>query len=157
MRFGARRAPRPPAAPPGGDYLDRRRDAPGGDYLDGLVLASTALTPSRPVNQTGYDVVKELAVQATCSAGGGAQAGGAAASPVYAQGFVEAAGTGARKLLVVNKTPLPQIIEIVGATGGSWRYVDESTAFGPPVKVAVASDTWTLAPYAMGVVRMPAA
>ena len=133
MRFGARRAPRPPAAP------------------------AAAPNPPRAPEPTGYDVVKELAVQATCSAGGGAQAGGTAASPVYAQGFVEAAGTGARKFLVVNKSPLPQDVEIAGATGGSWRYVDESTAFGPPVKVAVAEDTWTLAPYAMGVVRMPAA
>lgn len=75
-------------------------------------------------------------------------------SDVYAQAFVESAGTGSRKVLLVNKSPVAQDVHLAGAAGGAWRYVDESTAFGPPPTATVASDTFTLAPFAVGVLRL---
>ena len=100
-----------------------------------------------------YDTVKYLAVEATCSVGGGAQAP-AAGSDVYAQALVEAAGTGARKVLVVNKSPYARNVTLAGAAGGAWRYVDESTAYGPPATATLGSDTWVLAPYGLGLLRL---
>ena len=98
-----------------------------------------------------YDTVKHLDVEATCSTGGGAQAGNSSGA-VYAQAFVEAGG--ARKALVVNKTPLWQSVSLQGAAGGAWRVVDESTAYGPAAQVQLSGDTWALAPYAAGVLRL---
>ena len=106
------------------------------------------LTSPPPPPRSCYDTVKHLAVEATCSAGGGAQTVGGS---VYAQAFVEASG--ARKVLVVNKAHTAQTVTLAGATGGSWLYIDESTALGPAQTTAIASDTWTLAPYALGIVR----
>ena len=103
-----------------------------------------------------YDTVKHLVVEATCSTGGGAQ-GGAASSDVYAQAFVEAAGAGARKVLVVNKSPEWRSVTLAGAAGGAWAVVDESTAYGPAAVSTLAADTFNLAPYAAGVLRLPAA
>ena len=97
--------------------------------------------------------MKNLVVQATCSTGGGAQAAPAA---VFAQAYVENGGSGARKVLLVSQSHAPQAVTVPGATGGSWLYIDESTAFGPAVSVAVSSDTLELAPYALGLLRMPA-
>jgi hypothetical protein len=97
------------------------------------------------------NVVKHAAVEATCSSGGGAQVSGAA---VYAQAFVEAAGTGARKMLVVNKEAVAHNVTFPGASGGAWSYIDESTAFGPATTTTLDADTWTLAPYALGVLRL---
>jgi hypothetical protein len=99
-----------------------------------------------------YGTVKRLVVEATCSTGGGAQAGGSASAAVYAQAFVEAGG--ARKALVVNKTPLWQSVSLQGAAGGSWRVVDESTGYGPAAQVQLSGDAWMLAPYAAGVLRL---
>ena len=98
-----------------------------------------------------YNVVKHLDVQATCSTGGGGQV---VAGAVYAQAFVEAAGTGARKVLVVNKANTPQNVTVPGAAGGAWSFVDESTAFGPAAATTLAADTWQLAPFALGVLRL---
>ena len=101
-----------------------------------------------------YNVVKVLDVQATCSSGGGSQVLPAA---VYAQAFVEVAGTGARKLLIGNKAAAAQNVTLAGAAGGTLRYIDESTAFGPAASIALASDTFTLAPFSVGVLRFAAA
>jgi len=119
-----------------------------------LGKAACAVPATTPVfGDPCYDVVKRLVVEATCSTGGGAQAGGAAAG-VYAQAFVEQGGRGARKALVVNKTPLWQSVALQGAAGGTWKVVDESTAFGPAAESQLASDAWVLAPYAAGVLRL---
>ena len=119
-----------------------------------LGKAACAVPATTPVfGDPCYDVVKRLVVEATCSTGGGAQAGGAAAG-VYAQAFVEQGGRGARKALVVNKTPLWQSVTLQGAAGGTWKVVDESTAFGPAAESQLASDAWVLAPYAAGVLRL---
>ena len=99
------------------------------------------------------DTVKYLDVQATCSTGGGGQVVGSA---LYAQAFVEAAGTGARKVLIVNKLSTPQTVTLTGATGGDWQYIDESTAYGPAVHTTLPADTWSLAPFALGVLRLAA-
>jgi len=98
-----------------------------------------------------YGTVKYLDVQATCSTGGGAQVQGSA---VYAQAFIEAAGTGARKVLVVNTKSEPQTVALAGAAGAAWVYLDESAAFGPAQTTTLATDTWTLAPFSLGVVRL---
>ncbi len=100
-----------------------------------------------------YDVVKRLVVQATCSTGGGAQLN--ATDGVFAQAFVESASMGGgRKVLVVNKGSAPAAITLAGATGGSWLYIDESTAYGPAATTTLTADTWTLAPYGLGIVRL---
>lgn len=94
--------------------------------------------------------VKTLSVVATCSSGGGGQI---SAGGVFAQGFLEAAG--GKKVLIVNKGNTAQSITFVGATGGSWTYIDESTAYGPAATIAVPADTWTIAPYGLGILRLP--
>ena len=99
-----------------------------------------------------YGTVKHLAIEATCSVGGGAQV--KAGAGVYAQAFVESAGTGARKILIVNKGSSASNVTFAGAAGKSWIYIDESTAYGPAATVQLAADTWTLAPYSLGFLRM---
>ena len=100
-----------------------------------------------------FGTVKRLVVEATCSTGGGAQLN--STNGVYAQGFVESAGSGgAKKVLVVNKGSSPADVTLAGATGGSWQYIDESTAYGPAATATLAADTWTLAPYALGLLRL---
>lgn len=103
-----------------------------------------------------YMTVKNLVVQATCSSGGGHQEG--LPAPVYAQAYVEAAGSGARKVLVVNTLGTSQQVTLAGAAGGVWRYVDPSTAFGPPAQTTLpaGSDTWTIGPFGVGVLRLQA-
>ena len=98
-----------------------------------------------------YGTVKHLDVQATCSSGGGGQV---LAGPVYAQAFAEAAGAGARKILIVNKDSTAQNATLVGAAGGTWTYVDESTSYGPAASTTLTADTFQLAPYALGVLRL---
>jgi hypothetical protein len=44
---------------------------------------------------------------------------------------------------------------VPGATGGTFVYVDETTAFGPPQSITIPADTWSLNPYASGFVIMP--
>ena len=100
-----------------------------------------------------YGTVKHAAVEATCSTGGGAQVTGAA---VYAQAFVEAAGTGARKILIVNKQAVSHNVTYAGASGGAWTFIDESTAFGPAATTTLAADSWTLAPFGLGILRLAA-
>ena len=99
-----------------------------------------------------YGTVKHLAVQASCSAGGGGQTWQATA--VFAQAFVEDAGAGARKVLVVNKAALPQSVTLAGAKGASWTVLDESAGMGPAQTTTLAADTWALAPFAVGVLRL---
>ena len=108
-------------------------------------------TPSTPTHPQCYDTVKNLAIEATCSTGGGAQSLG---GQVAAQALVEASG--ARKVLVINKAHTPQSVTLAGATGGVWTYIDESTALGPAQAVTLAADTWMLAPFALGIVRLAA-
>jgi hypothetical protein len=73
---------------------------------------------------------------------------------VYAQAFTEAAGTGARKVLVVNTKSTPQSVTLAGAKGATWAYLDESAAYGPAQTATLAADTWLLAPFALGVLRL---
>ena len=98
-----------------------------------------------------YNTVKHLDVQATCSTGGGGQVAPAA---VFAQAFTEKAGTGGRKVLIVNTKSAPQTVTLAGASGASWAYLDESAAFGPAQTTTLAADTWVLAPFALGVLRL---
>lgn len=118
--------------------------------MEGGFESSLPSSPGDPC----YDTVKNLVVQATCSTGGGGQV---LPSTVFAQAYVENGGApGApRKVLIVSKSHEAQSVTVTGATGGSWLYVDESTAFGPPVSVPVTSDSFTLAPYGLGLLRMP--
>ena len=43
---------------------------------------------------------------------------------------------------------------LAGAAGGAWSYVDESTGFGPYGETTLGADTWQLAPFALGVLRV---
>jgi len=98
-----------------------------------------------------YDVVKHLVVEATCSSGGGGQV---MPAPVFAQAFVEGAGSGAKKVLIVNTKSAPADVTMAGATGATWLYIDESTAFGPAATTTLAADTFTLAPYSLGLLKL---
>ena len=88
-------------------------------------------------------------VEARCSTGGGGQVGVAG---VYAQAFVEASG--ARKVLIVNKGNTAATVTFPGASGATWQFIDESTAYGPAQSVTLPADTWTLAPFALGLLRL---
>ena len=103
--------------------------------------------------QPCFGVVKRLVVQAACSSGGGAQV---LPPTVFAQAFVEKAGFGARKVLVVNTDAVAHDVTLTGAAGGAWAFVDESTQYGPAARTTLAADTWTLSPFAMGVLRLAA-
>ena len=96
-----------------------------------------------------YNVVKHGYVQASCSTGGGSQT---TPSGVYAQAFVEAQG--GRKVLIVNKGAAPASVTLAGAAGKTWLRVDESTGYGPAQGVVLGADTWTLAPFAAGLLRL---
>ena len=67
---------------------------------------------------------------------------------------MEGAGAGARKVLIVNKKAAPVDVQLAGATGGAWLYVDESTAYGPAATTTLPSDTWTLQPFSFGLLRL---
>jgi hypothetical protein len=97
-----------------------------------------------------YNTVKHLAVEATCSTGGGAQK--TSSSPVYAQGYLSSSGL--KKVLVVNKASYANQVSVpgVGAAGATWTFIDESTAYGPANVTTLSSDVITLAPYAWGVI-----
>jgi hypothetical protein len=56
----------------------------------------------------------------------------------------------------VNTRGSPQDVTLPGAAGGQWAYVDESTGFGPAAIATLQADTWTLAPFALGVLRLAA-
>lgn len=73
---------------------------------------------------------------------------------VYAQAFVERAGAGARKVLVVNKSHMRQNVTLAGAAGATWWYVDPSTGFGPAQSTVLTESTWVLQPFSVGFVRM---
>jgi hypothetical protein len=127
-----------------------------------LRAAHTPPSPRRPrraarrhahrLQDPCYGTVKRLVVEATCSTGGGAQLN--ATNGIFAQAFVESAGTGGKKILIVNKGSSPADVNFAGATGGSWTFIDESSAYGPANATTLAADTWTLAPYALGLLRL---
>jgi hypothetical protein len=139
-----------------------------GNYQVGACndLNSTAIVESYCLNQASctvpaltnifgdpcYGTVKYLTVQAECSTGGGYSPN--SANSVYAQAFVSKA-TGAHKILLVNKADGVSQVTVPGATGGTFVYVDETTAFGPPQSITIPADTWSLNPYASGFVIMP--
>lgn len=104
-----------------------------------------------------FGTVKRLVVQARCTADAPGYAGDA---PVFAQAFTRAAGAptgaGARRVLLVNKVNAPQGVMVPGAAGGTVAYVDASTGDGPYATASVDADTWTLAPWAVAVVTLPA-
>jgi hypothetical protein len=79
----------------------------------------------------------------------------APAAPVFAQAYVEGAGAGARKVLIVSKSHLPQTVTVAGATGGTWTYVDETGGFGPAQSVQLTADTWQLERFSAGILFMP--
>ena len=100
-----------------------------------------------------YNTFKYLDVVAHCSPGGGSPTGGSNL-PVYAQAYVEAAGTGAKKALIVNKSHLAQQVSFAGAAQGTLRYVDLSTGFGPAASITLTADTFTLQPFSVAVLRL---
>ena len=140
--FVAPRRPRPPPPLASAHYI-----------LTISHLPPPPRPPPPPPPPSCYGTVKRLVVEATCSSGGGAQLN--STTGVFAQAFVEKAGTAGKKVLVVNKSSQPASVTLAGASGGSFAYIDESTAYGPAVTTVLASDTWTLAPFALGLLRMP--
>jgi hypothetical protein len=51
---------------------------------------------------------------------------------------------------------VPHNVTLAGAAGGRWLFVDESTAYGPAASTTLSADTWTLAPFAAGILRLAA-
>jgi hypothetical protein len=62
---------------------------------------------------------------------------------------------GKRRVLLVNKRDRPFDVSITGATGGQEEYVDQTTAFAPPVTAKLTSDTVTLKGLSVAVVTLP--
>lgn len=97
-----------------------------------------------------FGTVKHLDVVATCTGSGGFQPSSLVST--YGQGLLSADGT--RRVLVLNKSPTSQSVTVPGGAGGSWAYVDESTGFGPWATETLPSDTFTLSPYAAGILTL---
>ena len=57
-------------------------------------------------------------------------------------------------MLVVNKGHTAASVTLPGAAGKVFLYIDESTAYGPAQPLTLASDTWELAPFAAGLLRL---
>jgi hypothetical protein len=100
-----------------------------------------------------YGTVKTLDVVVSCSTGGGYQPAPSTPMPVYGLGL-KGHSDGVRRVLVVNKAPVSQDVSVVGAAGGSWARIDESTGFGPWVTETLPADTFVLAPFACGIVTL---
>lgn len=101
------------------------------------------------------NVLKHGVVVAQCTTGGGsASGGGGEGPPVYAQAYLEAGG--GKKVLIVNKKSTAQSVTVkgAGAGGGTWTFIDESTAFGPAQTIPTTEDTWTLQPFSLGILRL---
>jgi hypothetical protein len=98
-----------------------------------------------------YGDYKWLAVEATCSAGGGA--GASSAGPaVFAQAFSRAPAR--RVVLVVNTAWIPASVTLAGAAGGLWQYTDASSGVDGFAAATLRADSWALAPWAAGFVTL---
>lgn len=120
-----------------------------------LVDAMKPGAPSGPYPADEADVLVTTTSKPTAAAAAASDAS-APAAPVYAQAYVEGAGAGQRKVLIVSKSHLAQTVTLAGATGGTWTYVDETGGFSPAAQsVVLTSDTWTLARFSAGILFMP--
>ena len=70
--------------------------------------------------------------------------------PVAGQGFLSPGG--AKTLLLLNKDGEPRGVTVPGATGATLLTVDLATGYGPPRQEVLATDTWTMAKFAVSVV-----
>ena len=77
-------------------------------------------------------------------------------SAVYAQGWTRKVGTGEeRRVLMVNKKSVRQVVTYPEAVGGESRTVDERSGETPARREKIGSATITLAPFAVTVLRLP--
>ena len=72
---------------------------------------------------------------------------------VYSLGFISREGK--RRLLLVNKRNRPFDVSVTGSAGGQIEYVDQTTAFQPPAKIALSSDTMKLEGFSVAVITLP--
>jgi hypothetical protein len=120
---------------------------------------SCALTPYPTLGDPCYQVVKRFVVQASCTGTkGGASSSSGSAEPVYALG-IQKAGSGAKKILLINKTFQPQTVTLsVTTLTGVLSVVDETT--GPassPAGIAnspFAGSQVVLNPYATAILTL---
>jgi len=100
-------------------------------------------------------VYKKLIIQATCSGSQGGYAYPPADGMVgpYAVGVISASG-GAKKVLLVNTKNAAKCVTIPSAAGKTILIIDEKTGDGPARQEVVASDSFTLAPFATAVLKL---
>ena len=80
------------------------------------------------------------------------------ASDVYAQAYIDRrASRDVRKVLLINKRSTTQQVTVAGAAGGEMETVDDGSGEQPARREKLTADNITLAPFAVSVVRMPAA
>jgi hypothetical protein len=72
---------------------------------------------------------------------------------VYSLGFISREGK--RRLLLVSKRNRPFDVSVTGSAGGQIEYVDQTTAFQPPAKIALSSDTMKLEGFSVAVITLP--
>jgi hypothetical protein len=72
---------------------------------------------------------------------------------VHAQAFVTRDGK--QKILLLNKRDRSFELDLAGADGGEMRYVDQTTAFGPPATSKISGNPIPLRGFAVAVVTLP--
>ncbi len=60
-------------------------------------------------------------------------------------------------MLLINKRSTQQQVTVTGASGGGMQTVDDASGEQPARREKLSSDTITLAPFAVSIIRMPAA
>ena len=79
----------------------------------------------------------------------------AASNHPYIYSVAFATRDGKRRVLLVNKRDRAFEVVIPGATGAKEDYVDQTTAFQPPVSKKLETDTIKLGGFAVKVVTLP--
>jgi len=99
-----------------------------------------------------YGQVKRLAVQAVCTGNAGG-IGSPSSNPIYMAAAIDGV-TKKRKVLLVNKQNISGCVTVPGANGKVVYALDETSGFGPAYTYTSTSDSISLLPYAVAVVRI---
>jgi hypothetical protein len=62
---------------------------------------------------------------------------------------------GRKRVLLVNKSEHSREVQLPGAGGGQLEYVDETTGVGPPTKVQVSSNPFTMNSCSVAALTLP--
>jgi len=98
-----------------------------------------------------YGTVKRMVLQATCNGTGGGS-GTPSTVPIFVLAAIDA-NTKTQKVLLINKKNYPACINVPGAASKTIYILDESSGMGPARKAMTTSDTITLQPFAVAVIR----